>query len=375
MNRAVSPLPSGPPSDISVLRILDASANRAAEGLRTLEEYARMVLEDRYLSESAKTLRHSLRVIVGRLPTRDLAAARSVGTDVGTEIMAADELRRPDIRSVVAAAAGRTQEALRCLEEYVKALSEIDEVELDSLATSLQSLRYACYSLAQLLVLVPSRAAALAQAKLYLLMPCDHDQERFSSSVESLYDAGVDLIQLRDKTADDRTIYQSSRIAASIARRLGRWFIVNDRADIAVASGASGVHIGQEELPLEAARRIVGPDRLVGVSTHSIDQARVAVHEGADYIGCGPTFPSHTKPFETFPGLEFLRTIAAELTLPAYAIGGINPTNIQSVAATGIHGVAVSAAILQAASPVEIVKAMRACLETTDSPVKNARLP
>ena len=131
---------------------------------------------------------------------------------------------------------------------------------------------------------------------------------------------------------------------------------MNDRADIAVAAGAQGVHVGQEELPVEAVRRVVGSELLIGVSTHNLDQVRSAVADGADYIGCGPTFPSQTKAFDAYPGLDFLRAAAAETTLPAYAIGGITLEQLETVLATGIHGVAVSQAILAAENPVAAVR-------------------
>ena len=104
---------------------------------------------------------------------------------------------------------------------------------------------------------------------------------------------------------------------------------------------------------------VLGPGKLVGVSTHNIDQARQAVCDGADYIGIGPTFPSGTKSFDYFPGLDFLREVAAEITLPAFAIGGIDLTNVSQVAAAGIHRVAVSGCVNQASDPGRIVMAIR----------------
>ena len=114
---------------------------------------------------------------------------------------------------------------------------------------------------------------------------------------------------------------------------------------------ADGVHVGQDELPVRDARRIVGPDRLVGVSTHTIEQARQAVLEGADYLGVGPTFPSGTKSFESFAGLEFVRQVASEITLPWFAIGGIDANNLIEVQSAGASRIAVSGAILNATDP------------------------
>jgi thiamine-phosphate pyrophosphorylase len=118
------------------------------------------------------------------------------------------------------------------------------------------------------------------------------------------------------------------------------------------------VHVGQDELSIKDARRIIGTKKLVGVSTHSLQQARQAVLDGADYVGVGPTFPSTTKSFSEFVGLDLARQVAAEISLPAYAIGGITVDNLPQVVATAIHGVAVGAAIVQATDPAVAAQAM-----------------
>jgi thiamine-phosphate pyrophosphorylase len=335
----------------AILRILDASANRAAEGLRTLEEYARFALEDRGLTGEAKAIRHALVAAFLTLPNRARLTARAVASDCGTTLTADGEMRREDLQAVVASAAARVQQALRCIEEYAKPLDT-------GLATVTEALRYRAYTLAASLLLMRERCRRLERARLYLLIGGEPGQsaDDFAARVERLFQAGVDIIQLRDKRADDATIYRWSRRGAEVARRLGKLFIVNDRADIAVASGAQGVHVGQEELPVEAVRRVVGSELLIGVSTHNVDQVRRAVADGADYIGCGPTFPSQTKAFDAYPGLDFLRAAANETALPAYAIGGITLGHLPAVLATGIHGVAVSQAILAADDPAAAVR-------------------
>jgi thiamine-phosphate pyrophosphorylase len=114
---------------------------------------------------------------------------------------------------------------------------------------------------------------------------------------------------------------------------------------------ADGVHLGQEDLPLQEARRLLGPDALIGVSTHDIYQVRRAILEGASYIGVGPTFPSQTKTFEAFPGLDFIRAAVAETTLPAFALGGITLENVGDVVAAGCRRTAVGQALCAAEDP------------------------
>ncbi|TVQ02970.1 MAG: thiamine phosphate synthase [Planctomycetaceae bacterium] len=349
------------PDELSIFRILDASANRAAEGLRTLEEYARFVLEDRGLTELAKALRHDLTEALAAVPWRERLIARAVASDCGTTVSTPQEGDRDGLQAVVAAAAARVEQAFRCLEEYAKPIDLV-------LAVRAESLRYRAYSLAASLLLMRSRCERLADARLYLLISgetselsatADQAEERFATTLRGLFSAGVDIIQLRDKAADDRRLYRLSRVGAEVARGLGKLFIVNDRADIARAAGAQGVHVGQDELPVEAVRRVVGSELLIGVSTHDVAQVRQALTDGADYIGCGPTFPGQTKGFAEYPGPEFLRAAAAETTLPAYAIGGITLDRLDEVLATGIHGVAVAHAILSAADPMAAARAWK----------------
>jgi len=172
----------------------------------------------------------------------------------------------------------------------------------------------------------------------------------------------VHVLQLRDKQLDDRDLLIRARRLRELTAGTATLFVMNDRPDLAVLAEADGVHLGQEELSAKDARQIVGPEMLIGVSTHSIEQARQAVFDGADYLGLGPTFPSGTKRFEQFPGLDFLRQAAAEIALPAFAIGGITPENLAPVLATGIRRVAVGQAITAAANPAEAARGMLAAI-------------
>ena len=167
----------------------------------------------------------------------------------------------------------------------------------------------------------------------------------------SLVVAGGVVLQLRDKWLDDRRLYERARLLRQITRNGNTLFIMNDRPDLAALTHADGVHVGQEELTVKDARAIVGPAALLGVSTHSIEQARQAVLDGANYLGVGPVFPSETKDFDEFPGVELLRAVADEIRLPAFAIGGITRANLPEVLATGFRRVAASSAVTAAADP------------------------
>jgi thiamine-phosphate pyrophosphorylase len=191
----------------------------------------------------------------------------------------------------------------------------------------------------------------LASVTLCVLVEGQKSAAEFERLVRSLVDAGVGMIQLRDKRLDDRVLSDRARMLVSLTGNARTLAVINDRPDIAAAADADGVHLGQDDLSLKDAREIVGTRMLIGISTHNIDQARAAVLDGADYLGAGPTFSSTTKSFDQFAGLDYLRALAHETRLSTFAIGGINAGNLADVLATGIMRVAVSAAITSAPDP------------------------
>ncbi len=277
-----------------------------------MEEWARFANDDPEMSGELKSIRHAVASAVARLPRQRLLAARDTPGDVGTGIATESEMLRSSVGSVVAAAAARVSQSLRVIEEYGKILDA-------QLASEIERARYRAYTIAARLELTmpgDQRRQRLESATLYVLVDSGSDAGTFADSVRQLYQNGVDILQLRDSAVDDRTLLARSRLAMSIARECGGLFIVNDRADLAVASDADGVHVGQDELPVADARRILGPGKLIGLSTHSIDQARDAVAVGADYIGCGPVFSGRTKSFDHYVGPAFLREVATEIELP-----------------------------------------------------------
>ena len=346
------------PTDHLTYRILDASANRAGEGIRTIEEFVRFALDETTLAEAAKTLRHELATALRRLSRSELLGARDTESDVGTTLETASEYNRVAAADVIAAAAERVQQSLRVLEEYGKTVDV-------TFARQIESLRYRAYTLhreVELLAMKAPRRARLADSVLYLLIECMSDEQEFVASIRGLAAAGVDVFQIRDKAASDRLLYQRAKVGAVVASECGALLIINDRADIAAAADADGVHVGQDELPAPEARRILGGDRLVGVSTHDLAQVHQAIADGADYIGCGPTFPSQTKAFDAHAGTAFLREVHAgtkQTPRPAFAIGGINAGNVDEVTACGFHRIAVTAAISGADDPVTAAKELR----------------
>jgi thiamine-phosphate pyrophosphorylase len=161
---------------------------------------------------------------------------------------------------------------------------------------------------------------------------------------------GADILQLRSKTLPDREFLETGRRLRRLARRLRKYFIVNDRPHIAKLLGADGLHLGQDDLPIREARRIVGGRMIIGKSTHSMSQALRAEREGADYIGVGPVFSTPTKPDYPAVGLGLLGRVAERVRIPFVAIGGINADNIRSVIRSGARCAAVVRAVTGAKS-------------------------
>ena len=199
-------------------------------------------------------------------------------------------------------------------------------------------------------------------AQLYVLLDGRSSVDEFGRLVTSLIEGQVDVIQLRDKRLADGALLERARLLRRLTRSHGPLFIMNDRPDLALLAEADGVHVGQEELSVKDVRALLGGDALIGVSTHDLDQARRAVLDGAGYLGCGPTFPSATKSFSEFPGLDFLRAVGREIGLPAFAIGGIDQANVDQVCATGVLRVAVSHSVVETADPAGAVRRLKASL-------------
>jgi thiamine-phosphate pyrophosphorylase len=335
-----------------LFRILDAAANRAGEGLRVVEDYVRFVLDDRFLTGEVKQLRHDLANALSRLPVVERHFARETLADVGTSVTTNSESTRANTEAVVTASLKRVEEALRSLEEFGK----VGDAEF---AASLEGLRYRTYTLERAIDITRTSLQRLGDVRLYVLVDGRPSADDFDRLVRSLVEGSVDAIQLRDKRLSDRELIGRARRLRALTRGTKTLYVMNDRPDIARLTDADGVHVGQDELSVKDARTIMGPRVLIGVSTHSIEQARQALLNGANYIGVGPTFPSATKEFEDFPGVELLRAVANEIRLPAFAIGGITLATLDEVFAAGVGRVAVSAAVCDAADPLATAKALR----------------
>ncbi len=337
-------------------RLIDAASNRAREGCRVLEDVARFVLDDAALAGELKAIRHAATERVSALPNSParLAASRDTPGDVGTRIRTDSEGTRAGLRGVAAAAGKRAGEALRSLEEAAKA-AEGD-------GSGFEALRYRLYDAEQgVLLRLDGRCEQWSLCVLLTGSLCEH--MGWEDVARAAIDGGADCLQLREKELDGRELLERARRLVEIARACGRpvRVIINDRADVAAASGADGVHVGQEDLPVRAARAVLGEGAIVGVSCRTIEQARAAVREGASYCGLGPVFASTTKQRPTLAGIDLIAAYTSRDGLaatPHLAISGITPQNAAEVARAGARGVAVSGAVCGARRPDEVCGAI-----------------
>jgi thiamine-phosphate pyrophosphorylase len=176
---------------------------------------------------------------------------------------------------------------------------------------------------------------------------------------------GVTLVQLREKEAGGRKMVEEAQALLQVTRRYCIPLIINDRLDVALAVGAEGVHLGQEDIPCRLARQILGPEKIIGVSASTVEEAVQAERDGADYLGVGAVFPTGTKADAGEAiGLDALAAIKARVKIPVVAIGGINAANAAQVAATGVDGLAVVSAIVAAADPEEAARRLLAAFRS-----------
>ena len=335
-------------SDPKINRLLDAASNRASEAVRVVEDIVRFIFDDQILTKQWKVFRHNLSSVLQTLPVELRIAFRQMDADVGSSITLSSEARRSNVAELLAANAARLQQSLRSLEEAAKLINV-------SAAQEIETLRYRSYTLSAASQTLEASIQRLQHVKVCALIDGSGSIDQGEQLIEMLLSADVGAIQLRIKGMGDAELVTRARMLVKKTRGSKTLSIINDRPDIAVLSGADGVHVGQDDLSAKDARQILGPHRLVGVSTHNYEQLNKAVLDGANYVGIGPIFESRTKQFSSFGGLSLLEQVANQTALPVFAIGGIDLQNIDAVIEAGVTRVAVASAITAAADPEAVI--------------------
>jgi thiamine-phosphate pyrophosphorylase len=356
---------SDPAGEVDLGRILDASANRAREGLRVVEDYARFVLDDPGLTRRLKEVRHRLADALKGFDLHLLIGSRDTREDVGTHIMTHSEQVRENPRAVLTANFKRVAEAMRTLEEYGKLFDVW-------IAGRFEILRYDVYTLEKMMLTSVQAYRAIGETRLMVLVGGMPTLGDLTWIVGEALAGGADIIELREKNIPDRELLRRAREIRILTAEARALFILNDRPDLARLASAHGVHLGQDDLSVRDARRIVGPNLLIGVSTHNRQQLDSAVLSGSSYLGVGPVFPSPTKEFSDpeLAGVAFVQIAAETTKLPWFAIGGITEANLDRVLDSGATRIAVSAAVVRAERPRQAAARIKARLEGRDLAVE-----
>jgi thiamine-phosphate pyrophosphorylase len=194
-------------------------------------------------------------------------------------------------------------------------------------------------------------AALLAESPVYAITDDSLPDERLEDALGAILDAGIRVVQYRDKMRSDRERIQVAERLGKLVRGAGGLLIMNDRVDLTLAAGADGAHLGQDDLPFDFGRGLLGPDRLLGVSASYLEEIEPERLEGVDYLGFGALYPTDTKPEAEFAGLELFREVCRRTRLPVVGIGGINVERVRDVMSCGAAGVAVVSALFRADDP------------------------
>lgn len=343
-------------------RILDANFNRSREAARVLEEFARFQLDHAGLAGRCKAVRHRLAECARDYEEAAgilLADSRDTVGDVGTKISVETEASREDVGDVVIANLKRLQESLRSIEEYGKLISA-------PVSAGIEALRYEVYTLEQDLLRFRAYATAL-QSPLMVIATVSQWNDALRRVVEACRGCGVGMLQLRMKDAPDRVCFDAALRVSELLAGSDTTLILNDRADMALAVGAGGVHLGEEDLPLRAARQLMGGGRLVGATAPDPATAKAAVLAGADYLGAGAAFATASKGDAIVRGVDAILSVQAAVDVPVYAIGGITPDNAASLVSAGLRRIAVGAAVTEVGDPAAAIQSLLQAL-VADTP-------
>lgn len=349
----------------AICRIIDANFNRAREALRVIEDFCRFALNSTWLSLRAKELRHKLSQAVNKFDAGRLLSSRDTLTDVGIGGKVDNQLTRYDLQGCLTAGCKRLTEALRTL-------AEMAQTDNKSVADTIEKLRYDAYTLEKDIFLFAEPAEKFKKILLYIVITSDLPMEILSLTYKCAR-GGADCVQLRAKSMEDDKLFATAVEFVKINNDEGVLSVINDRVDIAVASGADGVHLGQNDLPLDCVRTLQRKPMIIGKSTHSTEQLRATCQEYPTYVGLGPIFTTGTKPTAEAVGLEYIRQakkILVDTGVGHVAIGGITLENVDEVLGAGAEGIAVCSAVTKAADPEAACKAMKAKIAAQRGPTE-----
>ncbi len=330
------------PEDIRIFQIIDANLDRAREGLRVIEDWARFGLGNEKYVERLKNFRQ----ILGKHHLEVYKQSRNYIEDQCKGLTHQEQLNRKTSEQIISSNSGRVQEALRVIEEF----SRLHNHALSKIASQI---RYEIYSLEVELLSLSKRKRSeeiLKENDLYVITD---QKENLLEIIEDTLIAGVRIIQHRFKKGTDKDLLEEAIKIKSLCKKYNSLFIVNDRVDIALASNADGIHLGQDDLDLKTARKLLGYSKIIGISANNEIDISNALKNGCDYLGIGPVFKTSTKKNKRPLSIEKIKKLTKDLNIPWFAIGGIKTNNILNLKSNGFKKFALVSQLMNSEDPKE----------------------
>ena len=334
--------PRREPDELQISQIIDANLDRAREGLRVLEDWARFGLGLENYVIKIKNFRQ----ILGKNHLEIYKKSRNHIEDQCKGLSHVEQTNRKSPEKIISSNAARVQEALRVIEEF----SRLNNKELSKIASEI---RYEIYTLEVELLNFNTRkklGKIIRENDLYAITDQKSD---VIEKIEDILIGGVKIIQYRFKTGTDKDHLEEAIKIKKLCQKYNSLFIVNDRVDIALASNADGIHLGQDDLDLKTARKILGNSKIIGISANNEIDIANSIKDGCDYIGIGPVFKTLTKKDKEPLGLEKIKTLTKDIKVPWFAIGGINIKNISYLKNNGFSKFALVSELMNSDDPKE----------------------
>ena len=316
--------------DKRIDQIIDANLDRAREGLRVLEDWSRFGLRREDLVKKIKNFRH----ILAKYHLKKYKLARNYQPDICMGFSHPEQQKRVKTEDIIGSNSARVQEALRVIEEFARNRH-------NELALSASNIRYETYQLEIYLLKQNSKLSRIKKLLDNNLYFITSNKSNLIEQVQMMLESGVRLIQHRFKNGSDIDNINIAIKLKKLCLEYDALFIVNDRIDIALASDADGVHLGQEDLKINYAKKLLGPSKIIGISANNELDVNKALKAGSDYLGVGPVFKTSTKKDKVPLGIEQIKLITKDISIPWFAIGGITSQNISLLKESDIKKVAI----------------------------------
>ena len=328
------------PEDLQISQIIDANLDRAREGLRVLEDWARFGLGQENIVIKLKNYRQ----ILGKNHLDLYKKSRNRINDPSKGLTHVEQINRKSPEKIISSNSARVQEALRVIEEFSRGHNK-------NLSKIASEIRYEIYTLEIELLNFNSRQKALKIIRENHLYTITNQKENLLEIIEDILIGGVKIVQYRFKEGNDKDHLNEAILINKLCKKYNSLFIVNDRIDIALASNADGIHLGQGDLDIKTARQILGDSKIIGISANNSNDISNALIDGCDYMGIGPVFKSLTKKNKKPLGVDKIISLTRELKIPWFAIGGINKENIATLKKCGFKKVALVSEIMNSQDP------------------------